>query len=74
MSDPVSRTDERLRMDELELGLPQQFPARRERDRERAGPEVIQQETPPDPPDEALPPPEDRNSVPIAEGEEPPII
>jgi hypothetical protein len=67
-------------MDELELGLPQQFPARRERDRERAGPEVIQQGnviqqgTPPDPPDEALPPPEDRNSVPIAEGEEPPII
>ena len=74
VTDRLTKTDERLRMDELELGLPRQFPARADEDAERVEPDVIRQETPGDLPDEALPPPVDRNNVPVTEGEEPPII
>ena len=74
MSDPVTKTDERLRMDELELGLPRQFPARTGHEAERDEPEVIRQQTPSDLPDVALLPPVDRDVVPVGEGEEPPII
>ena len=74
MTDRLTKTDERLRMDELELGLPRQFPARAGEEAERDEPEVIRQDTPSDLPDEALLPPVDRNDVPVGEGEEPPII